>query len=124
MNILFYSPTTDDVEIRLHKAIAAVTQKDDIEVYRTINSLSRRLLHSTESRVVAVLLAASREHLSELISINDMLSKASIILILPDSEPETVALGHILLPRFLSYNNSDFMDVAAVLSKMLSKGHT
>jgi hypothetical protein len=46
------------------------------------------------------------------------------IVILPDSNPDTVAKGHILRPRFLSYCDGDFQDVAAVLSRMIENSET
>jgi hypothetical protein len=41
-------------------------------------------------------------------------------LILPDADPQTIARGHNLRPRYLSNIQSDFQDVAAVLRKMLA----
>jgi hypothetical protein len=42
-----------------------------------------------------------------------------IVLILPDRNNETIVIGHKLRPRFLSYTDSDFIDVAVVLENML-----
>jgi len=42
-------------------------------------------------------------------------------MIAPDTNPATLARGHILRLRFLSDGNSDFVDVAAVLGRMIRK---
>jgi len=47
-----------------------------------------------------------------------------IILILPDEDNETITMGHTLFPRFSTYADSDFKDVAAVLKKMIRQGHS
>jgi hypothetical protein len=40
------------------------------------------------------------------------------ILIIDDEYPKTIADGHVLQPRFVTFNDSDFSDVASVLKKM------
>jgi hypothetical protein len=40
--------------------------------------------------------------------------------IAPDHEAETTAVAHQLRPRYLTYLNGDFGDLAAVLDKMLT----
>ena len=39
--------------------------------------------------------------------------------IVPNQEPSTVALAHQLRPRFLTYANSAFVDLVAVLQKII-----
>ena len=70
---------------------------------------------------MAVLLAASKGQLSELLSLRELLNDVRIILILPDRGRETISQGHLLRPRFLSYADGDLTDVIAVLSKMLER---
>lgn len=53
----------------------------------------------------------------DILSLREFLHDRRIILVLPDSEPETVSLGHILRPRFITYGDSDYMDVSAILGK-------
>ena len=42
-----------------------------------------------------------------------------LILILPDREKGTISKGHLFRPRYLTYADGDFLDVAAVLAKMI-----
>ena len=43
------------------------------------------------------------------------------MLVLSDSHDETIAAGHKLYPRFLTYVDSNLMEVGAVLEKMFQK---
>jgi len=91
-----------------------------MKVCRSIESLSHWLRQPADDLpIAAVLLAARSEDLSDLLSIRDLLRDVRIILILPDREANTIAQGHTLRPRFLSYTDSDFTDVLAVLGKCL-----
>jgi len=67
-----------------------------------------------------VILAPGRKILLELQDLDQMLERLRVILILPDADPQTIARGHNLRPRYLSNIQSDFQDVAAVLRKMLA----
>ena len=41
------------------------------------------------------------------------------VLVLPDGDDATIALGHSLRPRLISRREDDFENVAAVLNKMI-----
>ena len=119
--IIFFSTSCGEVEERLMRTIEAVAVGMNIKTYRTIDSLSEGLRQPRNWDDVAILLTSSRVelHYLNLISLRTLLWDMRTIVILPDSNPETVAKGHILRPRFLSYCDGDFMDVAAVLSRMI-----
>ena len=68
---------------------------------------------------IAVILATNKQELEEFVSLRELLDGLSIILILPDRRNETISRGHCLYPRFVTYVDSDFKDVAAVLEKMI-----
>jgi hypothetical protein len=44
-----------------------------------------------------------------------------VILVLPDRDGETVAIGRRLRPQMVGYNDGDYLDVAAVLTRMSEK---
>ena len=91
-----------------------------MEVFRNIESLAQRIRRPLPNRFnIVILLAASREDLADILSIRYLFHDVSIILVLPDQEAETIAKGHTLRPRFLTYTDSDFEEVAAVLNKMI-----
>jgi len=83
-------------------------------------SLSQKLRHPRYGRTIAVLLADTWADLEDILAIRALLDGIRIILILPDSNEQTVKQGFTLLPRFLTYADSDFSMAEAVLKKMLS----
>lgn len=118
MNLLFYVSTTDEATNRLQKVVETVLPGENREIYRDIQSLSKRLREPPEGRRIAVLLASNRQDLSAFESIRNLLSDLPIILVLPDRKIDTITQGHTLRPRFLTYMDSDFVELAGVLLKM------
>jgi len=117
VNVLFYS--TGEPGERLRKVVQELVPGEKLEVYKTLEAFSERLKKPMEELPVAVVLAASEEDLLTILSISHLLYDVRFILILPDREDPTVAIGHSLRPRFLSYTDSDFREVTAVLGKMI-----
>ncbi len=121
MALLIYSTRKEGAGERLQRVIELMFPHTVFEIYRSIGKLSKRLRQPVLNSTVVVLLASSREELLDLLSLQDLLWDMKIILILPDSTPDSIAEGHLLRPRFLSDCDSDFVDVAAVLNLIISK---
>jgi hypothetical protein len=121
MKLLYYVKTMDGAGKKLHSVIQSLFHLLPIEILRTIESLNRRLRQPVNNFNIAVLLASSKEDLLDLLAIRDLFWNLRIILIIPDRKSETVAMGHMLRPRFLSYADGNFKDVDAVLKKMLER---
>jgi hypothetical protein len=124
--IIFFSTSCGEAEERLLRVIETVVTARDIKTYRTIDSLSSGLRQRRNDDDIVILLASSKVelHYLNLVSLRHLLSDMKIVVILPDSNTDTVAKGHILKPRFLSYCDGDFQDVAAVLSRMIENMET
>jgi hypothetical protein len=119
MNLLLYAREPRGTGKQLEKVIEELFPENNTEIYRTIDGLSDRLRRPRYDLAVVVLLAASKQDLLDLLSIRDLLDDLRLILLLPNREKDTIAKGHTLRPRFLTYADGNFLDVAAVLSKML-----
>jgi len=117
MNVLIYSPGRQGE--RLETVIRDLVPDERLEVYDTFQGFAERLRKPMDEIPVAVVLAASEEDLLAILSISHLLCDVRFILILPDREDVTVAIGHSLRPRFMSYADSDFREVTAVLGKMI-----
>ncbi|TSA07140.1 MAG: hypothetical protein D4R73_10185 [Deltaproteobacteria bacterium] len=117
--LVYYGTVADGAGQRLQRVIEGLVPKEKLEVYGTSGGLARRLRQPLSDVTMAVVLAATREDFSRILSICDLLYYVRIILILPDREEDTIAKGHSLRPRFVTYADSDFLDVAAVLGKVL-----
>jgi len=118
--LLLYTPLANGASHRLEKVLAAVVPEQTTEVVHTAEGLAQRLRRPFNGLEVAVILAPGRKNLLELQDLDQMLERLRVILILPDADPQTIARGHNLRPRYLSNIQSDFQDVAAVLRKMLA----
>ena len=121
MRLLLYTPLGQSIGGQLHEMIGALVSEDDVEVYRTIEGLSRRLRQPGNDLPLAILHAPRREDLWDILAIRDLFRDIRIILVLPDRDENTIAQGHILRPRFLCYSDSDLADVSAVLKKYLAR---
>jgi hypothetical protein len=119
MNLLVYINGLNGAGKRLQRVLETEVSKDQIEICRDVAGLTRRFRGPRLELKIAVLLVSSREDLEAILSIAELLYDLRIILILPDREHETISMGFKLYPRFVSYADGDFSDVAAVLGKML-----
>jgi len=124
MTLLIYSTTTSLEEKRLLRIIELMLPEKKFKFYRTIDDFSQRLRQPVLKQRIVILLLNSPKELEDVLSIRELLEDAKIILIVPDTNPATLARGHTLRPRFLSDCNSDFVNVAAVLGRIIRKiGH-
>lgn len=119
MAVLFYRPSNNQIAERLQNIIDTELPGEETEIYQSIEIFSERLRSPARCGCIAVLLADSASGLMEMLSIKELLKDIRIILVLPNRAIETVSTGYKLHPRFLSYADSDFKDVAAVLRKMI-----
>ena len=119
MSVVFYARDMFGAGEWLKKVAEVVGPKERIEVHQSIQSLIQRLREPRENYNIVVLLAVRKEDLMEMISIKHLLSDIRLVLIVPDSEEETIAQGHQLYPRFMGFRDSDFERMGDVLKKML-----
>lgn len=124
MSLLFYQSTNNGLGEHLREVIHTLVSEEQTEIYTTIEDFSFRLRRPMFDVDLAILLTCSKSDLLDLLLLRDLLLDVRIILILPDRKPDTISRGHSLYPRFLSYVDSDFKDVAAVLDKMMKIDHT
>jgi hypothetical protein len=118
MGLIIYIPKEDESGRRLQEIVAGLVWQDTIEIYYTLTRLFFRLRHADGNEDVALLLASSRKDLEALVGARNLLSGLRIVLVLPDSEQNTIALGHLLRPRFVSTRDQGFSDLSLVLEKM------
>ena len=124
MGVLFFSSENKGPGEKVQRIIEAAVPADEIEIYRTTESIGSRFKQLGKNPAIMVLLAASLDDLQGLLLIRDLFSDIPIILILPDREKETILKGHKFYPRFVSYVDSDFQDVALVLRRMIDMKNT
>ncbi|MHB9098464.1 MAG: hypothetical protein ACYC5X_11665 [Syntrophales bacterium] len=121
MNVIFFLSVTNEQGERLERVVELFFSRRSIEKCRNLESLGKKLHEPYNYKDVVLLSPASKEELSSLLSLQDLLSDMRVILVLPDRDDETVAMGHRLRPRMVSYSDGDYLDVAAVLTRMNEK---
>jgi hypothetical protein len=120
MNVLLYlSYGSGSEKICLLNKIESAVIGQTVEIINDFRNLLERLKRFSHTIAVAILFVCSKDALSDILSVKELLEDVRIILILPDRLPETISKGHLLRPRFMTYADSDFEDVKAVLNKML-----
>jgi len=119
--VFFYMKANSEPIAELCGALEKLLAPDRLEVCRSLEQLSARLRIPMVDPTIAVLAASDVHDLDKLFEAKPLFGTTRIILVLPDRSYETVALGHRLHPRFVSYKDGDWHEVVAVLEKMLKK---
>jgi len=122
-SLLFYSRDLDITGSELLMLFGRLVQREEIEIYRSIEELLVRL-HKPHHDILALILQVSdNEELESITSIRPFSNDIKIILILTDREADTVAAGHSLRPRFLTHKNNDLNEVKDVLTRIIKVGN-
>ena len=119
MNILCYAPGQSKIGKQLQDLILTIVPPNHLEVLRSRRGLLKRLHQPIFFIDVAVLVFSNPQELREMVALNYLFGNLRLILILPDHHAETIALGHKLYPRFISFADSDLEDVRMVLKNYL-----
>lgn len=120
MGVLLFSSNGKESEEKLIRAVNGLARQHPLEVFHTIETISRRFRQPKKDLELMVVLAGSREDLQSLLLVKDLFFNIPLILILPDSDQETLKMGFKLLPRFVSFKDDSFRDVKMVVEKMLA----
>lgn len=115
---IFYAKNHEDIPRKLRDVLEPLLFDERIELYRSLASLKQRLCLPTERRIIAILFAADKEDLMDIISMKYFFCNVQIVLILPNRKKEIIALGHTLRPRFVTYRDGDFRELLSVMRKM------
>ena len=119
MKLICYANPDDEAAQRARNVVHGLVPKSDTEVCRSVENLSKRLRQPGNGFCLAVLLATSQEDLRDVLALGNLLHDLRIILVLPDRHKDTIAKALTLRPRFLTFADSDFTELSAVLGKML-----
>ena len=119
--VITYTHLLSDSAESLLQMVRGVVSLDQFESFRSIDGLKVRLSKSLYDVDVVILVVESKEILEEILGIMDLLRAVSVIIVLPDRDPETISKGYSVWPRFVSYTDSDLSEIAVVLEKMINK---
>ncbi|MBA3031206.1 MAG: hypothetical protein FP816_20660 [Desulfobacteraceae bacterium] len=119
MKVILYSALPGGLSIQVLGSLNRTASPEQIEVYEDVRYLMQRLSLNLADISILVLLVQKKQDLSDLLLIRNHIIGHRVIMVLPDQEPDTLSKAHLLYPRFLTYMDSDFEDLNAVLGKMI-----
>ena len=119
MSLIVYVSGTKETSERFMRIIRNTLPGAPLEVYSTIGELTKRLRQPFLDVNFAVLYAASRAELMEIIFLEKILSELRLVLILPDRDPEMMEKAHRLRPRFVAVAPDDFDQLQCVLQRSM-----
>ncbi len=120
MSVLLYASSGNASDNRLQRVVEGLVPDKKLEIYRSIEKLFQRLRQPFCRELIGVFQVADQQELSEFLAHGHILNDIRFILVLPDNKKSTVSKALKLYPRYISYADENFSDVAAVLQKMLS----
>ena len=123
MQVLFYSSGDDQNNKRLEAAVYKVIPESKIELFKKLDDFKERLRRPIEPDSIAVLSASNQEELQQMQLLRGRLTEIYVVLVIPDRKKSTIELAHLLLPRFLSQKNDNFIDFSKVLNRMYRTSH-
>ena len=118
MRLFLYSSRDDQNTKRLKAAVHEVIPESQIELFRRVDGFEERLRMPVEPNSIAVLSVSNREELQQMQLLRRLLTEIYVVLVIPDRKKSTIKLAHLLLPRFLSQKNNNFIDLSKVINKM------
>lgn len=121
MKVLCYISSTLRTFEGVEGEIRAAAPWTEQRTFRTLEGLTEELCRPTSAPTLALLLPGRMEEIEGLVAIRHLFRGTPLILILPDREARSRALGYKLTPRFLAYADDDFSEVMAVMGRILEQ---
>lgn len=117
MNILIYSKQEDSDERRLMKNIDFTR----IHLCRSIADLKNYLnIASGEMRRIVILIINNHDEMVNICKLLILYNDLLLIVVINQNCFTTYDNVHKLRPRYITYKDSDFFDVAIVLNRMIN----
>jgi hypothetical protein len=118
MSLLLYASTGTKITQQLKEVIKGVVPEGELEVFHALEIFKHRIRQPRRTQNIVIFCPSSKKELNEILMIQDLLADLPILLVLPDRDMATISKAHMLGPRFLTYADSNFSDLKAVLTKI------
>ena len=118
MTVLFLSDSKNEAKNLLLRVLYMIVPKNKITLINDVGELEYHLRQQLHDNSIAVLLPANISEMTAIIALKGIFGDMPIILIMPDRQNNTISLGYKLRPRFITYADSDFLDVAEVITRL------
>ena len=118
MQTILFSDLDNNVGLRIKEILEMEFSPNSLVCCTQITEFIDVIRYTSGDATIAVLAPHHRASLDELLLVEELLNRLKIVLILPDHHPETIALGHSLRPRIVTFADDDLAKLAAILNKM------
>jgi hypothetical protein len=122
--LLFYFARKDHVVDKLETALMRQLPSQKVLYCNNLEDLEWRLRRPRRDLEILLVFIGDAIEMAKLSSLRTLLLDLRMVLVLPFRDADTVAWAHTLGPRFIAYADSGEDPIAAVLTKMLTNGHT
>jgi hypothetical protein len=103
---------------RLRRALEEHGDGECLYFVQSIEAMALLLSHPDHGFKLAVLLADEPGRLKDFAQLADQLADLWVLLVVPDSGDDTIALAHALGPRYLTRADSDFSELPEILYRL------
>ncbi len=121
MKTVLYADRIDNAGERLENIIHTQVPQIQVKTCNSIDLFTELLRQPLNNISVVILLITSRDELVQFNLIQTFFDNIRVILILPDRQKDTLALGLKLKTSFISYVDSDLQGIASVLEQIHRK---
>jgi hypothetical protein len=122
MQVICYVTPEDKKRVDIIQGIQASTGLANVEYFSTTDGFRERLHRNLNQKTVAVVSIATEKDLIDIYFIQHLLSKVLLVLLLPDTECHTIAMGHRLHPCFICSSNTYVSELIHALKNIAIHG--
>ncbi len=119
MNIIYCCPGGEPGCRKVKRVIDLLVTAEQCEVFQDMTVFEKHIRSYLSHEHLIILHAEDKKHVQQFVCLRELLVGHRIIMILPDNQQETLACGHSLRPRFITYADADFLEMASVLCNIL-----
>ena len=121
MNVIFYSSTIDERTKEICKRLANSSHNIELELHHSKSSLESRLRQPLHGIALMLLYLSEKSDLADMIAIQELIIGLPVIIIMRDTEGETMTKALLLRPRFIFRADDNLEDMCLVFEKMLAR---
>ncbi len=121
MKIILYTENRAEMGKKLEKLIQNQLPEIQMDTINSVSHLSRNICRPLNRISVIVIFVTSEKDIARWVGIKSFFDNIRVILVLPDRTRNMVACGLQLHPSFISYSDSDFIDIISVLEKIYGR---
>lgn len=119
MASIIYMSSENHLERRFLALLEMAIPDKRFEICHSIDELSVKLEMPLLNVRVAILFAVTRTEITQILALGNWMADVKSIFVLADEDKEMMAMAHKLRPRYVTWVNSDLIDLVTVARRMV-----